>query len=172
MFQFHDNIIITSGIAHRALVKLFLGNISYSVQLEKFNYTEFITEHITSLRWRLCGHHDVIKWKHYRRNWPFVRGIHRSTMNSPHKGQWRGALMFSLICVWINEAGDLRRYRAHCDVIVMSWIWILYRRVWQIYTIHIKNKTQTHTHIYIIIVAENLRTTRDTFQSFGYCYYN
>ena len=46
--------------------------------------------------------------------------------NSPHKGQWRGALMFSLICVWINrwvnnrEAGDLRRYRAHYDVIVMT----------------------------------------------------
>ena len=43
----------------------------------------------------------------------------------PHKGQWRGAFMFSLICVWINrwvnnrEAGDLRRYRAHYDVIVM-----------------------------------------------------
>ena len=48
------------------------------------------------------------------------------TGNSLHKGQWRGALMFSLICVWINdwvnnrEAGDLRRYRAHCDVTVMS----------------------------------------------------
>ena len=34
-------------------------------------------------------------------------------------------VMFSLICVWINglvsnrEAGDLRRYRAHYDVIVM-----------------------------------------------------
>ena len=45
----------------------------------------------------------------------FVRGIHRSPVNSPHKGQWRGALMFSLICVWINGwvnnrvAGDLRR---------------------------------------------------------------
>ena len=43
----------------------------------------------------------------------------------PHKGQWRGALTFSLICVWINgwvnnrEAGDLRRYRTHHDVIVM-----------------------------------------------------
>ena len=55
----------------------------------------------------------------------FVRGIHRSPVNSPHKGQWRGALMFPLICVWINgwvnnrEAGDLRRYRAHYDVIVM-----------------------------------------------------
>ena len=48
-----------------------------------------------------------------------------SPVNSPHKGQWRGALMFSLICTWINgwvnngEAGDLRRHRAHYDVIVM-----------------------------------------------------
>ena len=25
-------------------------------------------------------------------------GIHRSPVNSPHKGQWRGALMFPLIC--------------------------------------------------------------------------
>ena len=70
-------------------------------------------------------HNDVIKWKHFLRNWPFVRGIHRSPVNSPHKGQWRGTLMFSLICVWINdwvntrEAGDLRRYRPHYDVIVM-----------------------------------------------------
>ena len=29
---------------------------------------------------------DVIKWKHFPRYWPFVRGIHRSTVNSPHKG--------------------------------------------------------------------------------------
>ena len=71
-------------------------------------------------------HDDVIKWKHFPRNWPFVRGIHRSPVNSPHKGQWRGALMISMICVWINdwvnnrEAGDLRRYRAHHDVIVMK----------------------------------------------------
>ena len=70
-------------------------------------------------------HDDVIKWKHFPRYWPFVRGIHRSPVNSPHKGQWRGALMFSLICVWINgwvnnrEAGDLRRNRTHYDVIVM-----------------------------------------------------
>ena len=45
-------------------------------------------------------HDDVIKWKHFPCNWPFVRGTHRSPVNSPHKGQWRGALMFSLICVW------------------------------------------------------------------------
>ena len=76
--------------------------------------------------WKNTRHDDVIKWKHFPRYWPFVRGIQRSPVNSPHKGQWRGALMFSLICVWINgwvnnrEAGDLRCYRAHYDVIVMN----------------------------------------------------
>ena len=54
-----------------------------------------------------------------------VWGIHRFPVNSPHKGQWRRALMFSLICVWINswvnncEAGDLRCNHAHYDIIVM-----------------------------------------------------
>ena len=47
-------------------------------------------------------HDDVIKWKHFPRYWPLVRGIHRSPVDSSHKDQWRGALMFSLICVWIN----------------------------------------------------------------------
>ena len=47
-------------------------------------------------------------------------------VNSPHEGQWPGALMFSLIYAWINdsvnnrEAGDLRRQRGHYDVIVMQ----------------------------------------------------
>ena len=77
-------------------------------------------------RKRLFRHDDVIKWKHFPRYWPFVRGIHRSPVNSPHKGQWRGALMFSLMCArinsWVNnrEAGDLRRYRHHYDGIVMA----------------------------------------------------
>ena len=73
-----------------------------------------------------ASHDDVIKWKHFPRNWPLVWGIHWSPVNSPHKGQWRGVLMFCLICVWINdwvnnrEAGDLRRNRAHYDVIIMT----------------------------------------------------
>ena len=69
-------------------------------------------------------HDDVIKWKHFPRYWPFVRGIHRSPVNSPHKGQWRGALMFSLICAWINdwvnnrEAGVLRQSLwRHCNAL-------------------------------------------------------
>ena len=71
-------------------------------------------------------HDDVIKWKQFPRYWPFVRGIHRSPVNSPLKGQWLGALIFSLICTrindWVNngEAGDLRRYRVHYDVTVMN----------------------------------------------------
>ena len=70
------------------------------------------------------NHDDVIKWKHFPHYWPFVNSLFNG--NSPHKGQWRGALMFSLICVWIigcvnnREAGDLRRYRVNCDVMVMS----------------------------------------------------
>ena len=87
------------------------------------------------LRWRLPTwphlgnfegtHDDVIKWKHFLCYWPFVRGTHRSPVNSPHKGQWRGALMFSFICARINSwasnggAGDLRRRRAHYDVIMV-----------------------------------------------------
>ena len=41
-------------------------------------------------------------------------------------GQWRGALVYSLIRAWINrwvnnhEAGDLRRHRAYYEVIVMK----------------------------------------------------
>ena len=70
-------------------------------------------------------HDDVIKWKHFPRYRPFLRGINRSPVNSFHKGQWRGALMFSLICALINggvnnrEVRDLRRHRAHYDVAVM-----------------------------------------------------
>ena len=76
----------------------------------------------------MTSHDDVIKWKHFPRNWPFVREIHRSPVNFPHKGQWRGALMFSLIYPWINdwvnnrEAGDLRRQHGHYDVIVMNHV--------------------------------------------------
>ena len=57
-----------------------------------------------------------------------------SPVNSPHKGQSRRALMFSLICAWINgwvnnrDAGDLRCHRTHYDVTVMvnenCCIWI------------------------------------------------
>ena len=67
-------------------------------------------------------HDDVIKWKQFPRNWPFVRGIHRWPVNSPHKGQWRGALMVFFDDAWTHDwannrdTGDLRRHHTHYDV--------------------------------------------------------
>ena len=87
-----------------------------------------------------ANHDDVVKWKHFPRYWPFVRRIHRSPVNSPHKGQWRGALMFSLDCTWMDdwvnnrESGDLRRHRAYYDVTVMI-------------TDHMTTTRQNHMHI-------------------------
>ena len=55
----------------------------------------------------------------------FVQGIHLSPMNSPHKGLWRRALMFSLICAWTDvwennrDTGDSRRHHDHYDVTLM-----------------------------------------------------
>ena len=81
-------------------------------------------------------HDDVIKWKHFPRYWPFVRGIHRSTVNSLTKAS-DAELWCFLICTWINgcvrnhEAGDLRCHRGYYDVTLMILIffsWKLYRK--------------------------------------------
>ena len=56
-------------------------------------------------------------------------GIHRLPVTSPHKGQWRGALI-CLVCAWPNgwennrNAGDLRSHFAHCDVIVNAFVFV------------------------------------------------
>ena len=59
-------------------------------------------------------YYDVIKWKHFQRHWSFVRGIHRSPVNSLHNCARTKS--------WVNNrnAGDLRCHRAHYEVIVMS----------------------------------------------------
>ena len=72
--------------------------------------------------------HDMMtssNWNIFRVN-VLWRGTQRSPVNSPSKGKWRGALMFSFNCPWTNgwinnsEAGDLKRHLAHYDVIVMN----------------------------------------------------
>ena len=66
-------------------------------------------------------------WRHQMETFSALLAIVRGIpVNSPHKGQWRGALMFSLISAringWVNnrEAGDLRRILPHYDVTVMT----------------------------------------------------
>ena len=91
---------------------------------------DIVTSHwaccIDWLQFSFAVHDGVTKWKQFPRYWTFVRGIHRSPVNSPHNGQWRIALMFSLICTgtngWVNNrhAGDLRRQRTHYGVTVIG----------------------------------------------------
>ena len=112
----------------------FLG-ISFEIPLLHMNATR---SHMISPQWfrwwlanQATGHYLSQCWPRSMMMETFsallasMREIHRSPVNSPHKGQWRGALMFSLICAWINGwvnnrgVGDLRRHRSHYDVIVM-----------------------------------------------------
>ena len=107
-----------------------------------------------------CWYDNVIKWKHFLRYWPFVRGIHRSPVNFPHKGQWRGALIFYLICAWINcwinshEAGDLRRHRAHYDVTVMNALQSADCPSWLRCIYHFHNSTTAYLTIPILKLLE------------------
>ena len=112
--QIYAHIMLTQNRCTRVSTQLFTyENLQYFIEFQMVSSGEFV-----------FSHDDVIKWKHFPRHLPFVRGIHLSPVNSPRKGQWRRAMMFSLICVWINswvnsrEAGDLRRRR------VVSWLTI------------------------------------------------
>ena len=77
----------------------------------------FVAATLSALQW----------WLHQMETFSVLLAIcaGNSPVNSSHKGQWCGSLMVSLIRTWINhsinngEAGDLRRYRTHYDVIVM-----------------------------------------------------
>ena len=67
------------------------------------------------MQWSMQLHDDVIKWKHFPRSWPFVRGI------SPHKGKWRGALMFSWSASeWTFEKTVVRLVIWDADVPIMT----------------------------------------------------
>ena len=120
-----DYIGVTSWWALGEPVGVAVNSHTHSVRVVAVVFCYLFNRSMSNWYPELLSHDDVIKWKYFPRYWPFERGIHRSPVNSPHKGQWRGALMFSLICTWINgrvnnrEAGDLRRHRAHYDVSVI-----------------------------------------------------
>ena len=109
-------------------------------------YLESTVFYKVSTRFTLCCvllWLDISWWRHQMETFSALLAVCAENspvpVNSPHKGQWRGGLMFSLIRTringWVNnrEAGDLRRHQAHCDVIVMWIAWIhqdkLYKRI-------------------------------------------
>ena len=86
-----------------------------------------------------CKHDDVIKWKDFRRYWPFVWGIHLS----PHKGQWRGALMFFFYLHLNQQMSKQWRHR---------WFEMPSRSLW---VIIMKNLT-TWKDIVIVVIAATI----------------
>ena len=93
----------------------------------------------------LVWHDDVIKWEQFPLSWPFVRGIHRSPVDSHHEGQWRGALMFFLICAWTRLSKQLRPGRRWLETPSRSLWWQshLQRR-----TLGQKSKSEWHSDTY------------------------
>ena len=59
---------------------------TYTTRRQEFRQMYYIIRDSTSSNETL--HDDVIQWKKFLRYWPFVRGIHRSPVDSPHKDQW------------------------------------------------------------------------------------
>ena len=72
-------------------------------------------EHLDSTTW----------WRHKMETFSALLVFCADNSHSPNKGQWRGALIHSLICAWTNswanteDAGDLRSHRAHHDATIM-----------------------------------------------------
>ena len=94
-------------------------------------------------------------WNIFPRYLPFVRGIHRSPVNSPHKGQWHGTLIFSLICAWINDwvnnrkVGDLRRHR-HFDVIVLLCAKYSCSQTFSLYLLPVESQIRTSSYYGVV----------------------
>ena len=103
-----------------------------------------LCQHSTSIR---MHHDDVIKWKHFRVTGHFVREIHRSLANTLTKASDAELWCFLRSVPWINgwvnnrEAADLRRHRAHYDVIVMFiYRYLIIRIMYGIWNIYIQQK--------------------------------
>ena len=106
-------------------VKISFGRLSYIAQSL---WVRFLSYFFTSPENECAACKQAMferaSWRHQMETFSALLAL--CAGNSPHKGQWRGALMFSLICAsindWVNnrEAGDLRPHRALYDVTVME----------------------------------------------------
>ena len=65
-------------------------------------------------RYRIL-HDDVIQWKHFPCYWPFVRGIHRSPVNSPRKASDAELWLSKQSWGWSFGTSSRSLWR-HCNV--------------------------------------------------------
>ena len=89
MVHWNGNVVILMKFSSLAVLEVLTTSSSISDENSSKRHFHLIANFIS--------HDDIMKWKQFPRYWPFVWGIHRSSVNSPHKGQWRWALMFSLM---------------------------------------------------------------------------
>ena len=81
------------------------------------------------------------------------------------------SLMFSLICIWTNgwennrDAGDLRRHRAHCDVIAMLFLPVCFC-LFCLCPRHIQIVT-SETHPCEVLYSTRATSIRKVFQLIG-----
>ena len=91
----------------------------------------------------------------FPRYWPSVRGIHQSSVNSPHKDQWRGALIFFFdlrlnkrLCKqwwgWWFETPS-RPFWRHCNEDTSHSPWMLQISCWKTVRIQLTNYNTTST---------------------------
>ena len=76
----------------------------------------------------------VFKWKHFLRYWPYVRGIYRSSVDSPHKGQWRGAFKWCFLCSAPEQAFEQTIEMpviSHAIVLIMTSLWCYLNLMWR-----------------------------------------
>ena len=125
---------LTHKIMHRFFYNAWFVTSSFGASLANFT---FVTNQNQIINFIIESKHDVpgiLRSQalldtsangNFFRVTGLLRGVHRSVLNSPRKGQWGGALMFSFISAWTNgwvnsrDAEDLRRRRAHYDDIFM-----------------------------------------------------
>ena len=74
---------------------------------------EWLTQETDPYVGEVASHDDVMKFKHFPHHWPSVWGIHRSPVDSPHKRQWWGTLIFPFISVCANFCTNSRQTREY-----------------------------------------------------------
>ena len=62
-------------------------------------HTNLLLRTVSAFSLRVTKEH-VMVWKHFSHYRPMVSEIHRWPINSPHKGQWYGVMMFSSLLAW------------------------------------------------------------------------
>ena len=126
-FRFHDPVLCIT------ILQTLFWNVNFP------SCTSHVTEYLPMLA-RLVDHLPLPMMTSSNGNILRVTGHLCGEFTGPRWRQWRGALMFSLIWVWINgwvnnrQAGDLRRYPAHYDVTVMQKVLVQSKPVFRVAT--------------------------------------